>query len=67
MDKKSDDDQTKYDKWNKALSIIQPSSGDYIARNLIRIYLSFYSEEEREKICSEIDKEIEEESVRKTK
>ena len=60
--KKDDSEEVKYEKWNRVLAVVQPSTGDYFNRTLIRIWHDFYNEEERKELEEIADKEILEEN-----
>jgi len=63
----SDSSEAKFDKWNSVLAKIQPSTGEFFTRNLIRIYQDFFNDEEKRRLEEEIQKEIELEIQNKLK
>ncbi len=64
---KNDSDEVKFNKWNAVLAKIQPSTGDFTTRNLIRIYQDFFNDEERKNLEKEVQREIDEEDQKKNR
>ncbi len=55
---KHDSDEVKFDKWTRVLAVICPASGDLFMRNIMRIYLDFYNDKERDDLDKQAEAEF---------
>lgn len=58
----NDNENVRFAKWNSVLASIQPSTGDYFNRTLMRIYLDYYNRAERAELEAEAQAELEAEA-----
>ena len=62
----NDNENVRFAKWNGVLSSIQPSTGDYFNRTLMRIYLDYYNHAERVELEAEAQAELDAEADTKS-